>query len=257
MPSYTSYYNLTKPATTDAVDITVLNDNFDAIDAQMKANADAAEEAAEALPAPATVSRAGIVKPDGTTITVDADGTIHGVELYVLPAATAEALGGVKVDGTTITVDADGTIHGVELYVLPAATANTLGGIKVGNNLSIDANGVLHAFASIETDPAPVSGSSNVPLSGGTYSMIDSYASQVNTLDTTVQALISGLNWLAAVSTYSDIATTYPSPSSGDTVTCLDNGHVWRYDGTNWVFIFIADTVDVLTAAEVMEILEL
>ena len=31
---------------------------------------------------------------------------------YTLPEATTSTLGGVKVDGTTITVDADGTIHG-------------------------------------------------------------------------------------------------------------------------------------------------
>lgn len=40
----------------------------------------------------ATTDDAGIVKPDGTTITVDADGTIHGKSE-------------IKVDGTTITLD--------------------------------------------------------------------------------------------------------------------------------------------------------
>jgi hypothetical protein len=30
-------------------------------------------------------------------------------------------------------------------YVLPTASADTLGGVKVGENLSIDANGVLSA----------------------------------------------------------------------------------------------------------------
>jgi hypothetical protein len=45
-----------------------------------------------------------------------------------------------------------------EQYTLPAATASTLGGIKVGNNLTVDADGTLHAQAggggvSEETDP--------------------------------------------------------------------------------------------------------
>lgn len=40
----------------------------------------------------ATTEEAGIVKPDGTTITADADGTIHGKSE-------------IKVDGTTITLD--------------------------------------------------------------------------------------------------------------------------------------------------------
>lgn len=60
----------------------------------------------------ATTSTAGIVKPDGTTITVDADGTIHATE-YELQAATTSTLGGVKVDGTTIQVSDDGTISAV------------------------------------------------------------------------------------------------------------------------------------------------
>lgn len=36
MASYTRHYNLAKPDVTDAVDITVLNDNFDTIDAKIK-----------------------------------------------------------------------------------------------------------------------------------------------------------------------------------------------------------------------------
>ena len=53
----------------------------------------------------------GGVKPDGTTTTVDTDGTIHAVmpEPYTLPTATTTTLGGVKVDGTSITI-ADGVI---------------------------------------------------------------------------------------------------------------------------------------------------
>lgn len=60
----------------------------------------------------ATNEKAGIVKPDGNTITVDEDGTLHGANTYELPVATKEILGGVKPDGDTITVDEDGTLHG-------------------------------------------------------------------------------------------------------------------------------------------------
>jgi len=38
-------------------------------------------------------------------------------------------------------------------YELPKASANTLGGVKVGNNLSIDDNGVLSASGGLETLP--------------------------------------------------------------------------------------------------------
>lgn len=45
----------------------------------------------------ATTSAAGLVKPDGTTVTVDADGTIHGAQTYELPTASASVKGGIKV----------------------------------------------------------------------------------------------------------------------------------------------------------------
>ena len=56
----------------------------------------------------ATTTLAGVVKPDGTSITVDNDGTIHGTEQT--PIATSSVAGKVKPDGTTISVDDDGVI---------------------------------------------------------------------------------------------------------------------------------------------------
>lgn len=60
-------------------------------------------------PSIATTSKAGIVKPDGTTITVAADGTISGASTYTLPTASASSLGGVKV-GNGLSVTDDGTL---------------------------------------------------------------------------------------------------------------------------------------------------
>lgn len=214
MATHTTNYNLTKPGASDPVDVSVLNDNFDIIDEKIK-------EAADAVPDVATTQAAGIVKPDGTTVTVDQDGTIHGAQTYVLPQATA----------------------------------NTLGGVKVGENLTIGENGKLNAYANIVKDVSPTQGSHNVPESGGTYSMIHTLATQVNTLSSNVTALTTGLHWLEAVSTYTDIATTYASPSTGDTVMCLDTGYAWQYDGTDWVFVF-ASIVAVMPAADVLTILE-
>ena len=64
---------------------------------------------------PASSTDIGGVKPDGTTTTVDTDGTIHAVmpEPYTLPTATTTTLGGVKVDGTSITI-ADGVISSTQ-----------------------------------------------------------------------------------------------------------------------------------------------
>ena len=63
---------------------------------------------------------------------------------YTLPAASTSTLGGVIPDGTTITVDANGNIAAAPGgYVLPMASPTVLGGIKIGTGLSIDAGGVV------------------------------------------------------------------------------------------------------------------
>lgn len=55
----------------------------------------------------------GHVKPDGVTITVDANGVISGANTYVLPTASETVLGGIKVDGETILIDGNGVISAV------------------------------------------------------------------------------------------------------------------------------------------------
>ena len=62
----------------------------------------------------ATTQNAGIVKPDGTTILVDENGVISSAVTVAI--ATLQVAGIVKPDGTTITIDADGTIHGIDAY---------------------------------------------------------------------------------------------------------------------------------------------
>ena len=113
----------------------------------------------------------GIVKPDGITITIDSDGTIHSSSSYVLPKASTSVLGGVKVDGSSITIDISGTIHtgiattehhgtvqpdgttvtitndgiiSAKQYTLPVATDSVLGGVKVDNStIKANSSGVL------------------------------------------------------------------------------------------------------------------
>ncbi len=119
------------------------------------------DTAARALLVPATIAQTGLVKPDGSTITIDADGTIHGApssnltpeyiaggtdiiafdvsgtshavrdagaRALLVPATTAKT-GLVKPDGSTITVDPDGTIHatsGAAVVQLTEAAYNAL-----------------------------------------------------------------------------------------------------------------------------------
>ena len=68
----------------------------------------------------------------------------HALAGYLtsLPIASATVLGGIKV-GNNLSIDANGVLSAGNSYVLPKASATVLGGIKVGANLSIDADGVL------------------------------------------------------------------------------------------------------------------
>ncbi len=58
----------------------------------------------------ATTTTLGLVKIDGTTITMN-NGVISGANTYSLPTASTTVLGGVKIDGTTITIS-NGVISG-------------------------------------------------------------------------------------------------------------------------------------------------
>lgn len=64
-----------------------------------------------------------------------------------LPIASTTTLGGIKV-GNNLTIDSDGVLSAHDSYSLPTASGSVLGGIKVGENLVIDGNGVLSAVAS-------------------------------------------------------------------------------------------------------------
>jgi len=67
------------------------------------------------------------------------------ISAYTLPAASSNELGGVKIDGTTITIDENGTIHGANTYELPISDTNTLGGVKIdGDTIKIN-DGVISA----------------------------------------------------------------------------------------------------------------
>jgi len=72
---------------------------------------------------------------------------------YTLPNASTATLGGIKV-GQNLSIDENGVLSASDSYVLPAATASTLGGIKVGENLTIDNTGVLSAEAATKIVPA-------------------------------------------------------------------------------------------------------
>ena len=65
-------------------------------------------------------------------------------------------------------------------YVLPPATADTLGGVKVGNNLSIDANGVLSTPDGV--DPSMIAGTESTTTSTHDYAIGEYFISSTGLL---------------------------------------------------------------------------
>lgn len=80
----------------------------------------------EIKPSVATTESTGVVKPDGTTITIDEDGTIHGSSTYTLPIASIGTLGGIKPDGKTTFVNEEGVLSakGGGATITPKPTVN-------------------------------------------------------------------------------------------------------------------------------------
>lgn len=102
----------------------------------------------------ATTESAGIVKVDGTSITVTADGTISASPSGTLPIASTTQLGGVKVDGTSIIADKNGVISSVGGGSAGDVTAN-------GNNVF---TGYNKFKKDVTIDCNSLSGSSSLAL---------------------------------------------------------------------------------------------
>ena len=79
-----------------------------------------------------------LTKQDNTVVEFEGGGS------YTLPVASTTTLGGVKPDGTTTTVDEDGTIHAHDTTSI--ATTTTVGSVKPdGTTITVDSNGVITA----------------------------------------------------------------------------------------------------------------
>ena len=58
-----------------------------------------------------------------------------------------------------------------------------------------------------------------------------------NEIDNKFSTLENNIDWKESVSTYTDIAKTYPNPQDGWTVNVKDTDYTYRYSGTSWVTI--------------------
>jgi len=122
----------------------------------------------------ATTSILGGVKVDGTSITVDPDGTIHGSNQYTLPIAgtSSGALGGVKVDGTTILINpSTGVISGANQYVLPTATTTVKGGVIIP---AVATSGINNTSGTISLAQASTTQLGGVKVDGTTITINNS-----------------------------------------------------------------------------------
>ena len=140
---------------------------------------------------------------DGSVVS-PADLVDYLTNTYQLPIATAGQIGAVKPDGTTITIDPDGTLHGASTYNLPTASATVLGGIKVGDGLSITDDGVLSASGgggtSLEnikdiTNGIQINGFEEVPPSGIFLKSYIQFTTEVTESQMSYTAQIIGEYW--------------------------------------------------------------
>ena len=71
-------------------------------------------------------------------------------------------------------------------------------------------------------------------------------------IDNLLSELEASIDWKEAVATYNDIATTYPNPQDGWTVSTKDTNNVYRYDDTTqtWVNVFSANSNNVEPSTE-------
>ena len=127
----------------------------------------------------ATTGALGLVKPDGTTITIDGNGVITAVGgggggiVYTAGDGVSISSNTIsaKVDGTTIGFDLSGNLKSLVsgssytfsngltessgTVTLNTASTSALGGVKVdGVTISIDSNGVISSSSSSYTLPA-------------------------------------------------------------------------------------------------------
>lgn len=173
-------------------------------------------------------------------------GLIAGAESLVLENGILTFTTPDGIEHPVLSVDSEVTpnssnpVSGGAVNAALAGKQNTLTFDQVptdGSTNPVESNGIFDALAgkqdALTFDSTPTDGSTNPVTSQGIYAAIS--------------AAISGIDWKQAVATYADIATTYPNPEDGWTVTTLDDDHTYRFNGTEWVDQFSLITLATAT----------
>lgn len=191
----------------------------------------------------ATNSVLGGVKPDGNTITVDEDGTIHGANTYTLPIATTAVLGGIKVDGTTITVNSEGVITCINDSSIPnwvASTAYTTGMLVVNGTVIYQCKTEHTSGATFDdtekTNWIALTGekgekgdSGTSPTANVTQTELGATISVTDDSGTTTANISNGTSAMLSVTQTITGCTVTATDSSGTTTATITNG----VNGTN------------------------
>ena len=165
-----------------------------------------------------------------------------------------------KVDGNTITIDENGIVRGlpvddalssistnpIQNKVVKAkvdeieknVSKNTENIKKNGTNISNNTQKITSletAVSSEKTRAESVENQLKTDLENGKKVWDDKYTK--SEVDNKFSTLETNIDWKEAVSTFDDIATTYPTPDDGWTVNVKDTDYTYRYNGTKWVAI--------------------
>jgi len=130
-------------------------------------------------PVPFTLNTAsttvlGGIKPDGTSLAIDPDGTLHATYAN-LPIASASQYGAVKIDNSTITITNGAIKANYTNYTLPNASVSTLGGVKIdGTSITITAGGTISSNVVVSTATTSVLGGVIIPAVGTSGIVINS-----------------------------------------------------------------------------------
>ena len=165
----------------------------------------------------------------------------------------------LKVDGTSITIDGNGVVHGATIDDAFSLTSENAVQNKVVKakfdevDQKINANETtISSHKNDQNNPHNVT-KSQLNLGNVEDKSSETIRSEItkenvttalgytpytpNEVDNKFSTLETNIDWKEAVETYDDIATIYPNPDDGWTVNTKDNNITYRYNGSEWVAI--------------------
>lgn len=165
-----------------------------------------------------------------------------------------------KVDGSTITIDENGIVRGlpvddalssistnpIQNKVVKAkvdeieknVSKNTENIKKNDTNISNNTQKITSLETAVSSEKIRAESVENqlkTDLENGKKVWDDKYTK--SEVDNKFSTLETNIDWKDAVSTFDDIAITYPTPDDGWTVNVKDTDYTYRYNGTKWVAI--------------------